>query len=63
MRRTWIIEHYNGGTRAYAFEVITGGSEPLLGDVLDGPAWLVRILTAPADRPSPCGSDRLAASV
>lgn len=44
MKRTWIIEPYNSGTRAVAFEVITGGREPLLGDVYDGPTWLFYIL-------------------
>jgi hypothetical protein len=44
MKRTWVVEYYNGGSRAMAFEVITGGPEPLLGDVYDGPAWIVRLL-------------------
>lgn len=44
MKRVWVIEIYNGGSRAVAFEVLLGGPEPLLGDVYDGAAWLVRLL-------------------
>lgn len=43
MHRVWIVHHYVG-QRALAYQVFTGTAEPLLGDVIDGPAWLVRLL-------------------
>jgi hypothetical protein len=49
MRRTWVLEYYCAGERARAWEVLSGLPEPLLGDVFDGPAWLVWLLVAPCD--------------
>lgn len=44
MQHVWVVEHYNAGRRAIAFELLWTVDGWMAGDVVDGSAWIVSLL-------------------